>query len=316
MDNIMIEEILKMLPTYLAIVYTGINIKAFANVKLQRKSFSGEIKYNPGSVLDRLHDFSNDELNYDKKKEILRPYVEKLSDYISLEDMKLVRANFNSLHIRRRPSFYLDNNTGTYSNYYNKIIYSKDCALGHEFLHMASSTYDRKTNIDFSGFEQMDDKNIIGTGLNEGYTELLNKRIFDVDSGDNAYAREVRVAKMLELFFDDEKEMTHLYFTCDLPRFIKHLENYAPRGEIIKLITDLDDYCCYNREYGDLFKFAKIISIYDRIYKWFISKSNDQEKINKLEKLIKEDKVVSKINETRNNILNEKSDNQNIGIKR
>lgn len=313
MDNMMIEEMLKMLPTCLAIAYIGINIKAFAKVKLQRKSFNGEIKYNPGSVLDRLRDFSNDELNYDKKKEILRPYVEKLSNYIPLEDMNLVRANFNSLILKKRLSSCLEKNSGTYSNYYNKIIYSKKWALGHEFLHMASSTYDRKTNIDFSGFEQLDEKNIIGTGLNEGYTELLNKRIYGVEPDDRVYTREVRVAKMLELFFDDEKEMTHLYFTCDLPRFIKHLENYAPRGEIIKLITDLDDYCRYNTEYGDLFKFAKIISVYDRIYKWFISKSNDQEKIKKLEELINEDKVVSKINEMRNNIFNEESDDQNIG---
>jgi len=297
-----IEEIIRLLPIALALEFTGINIRALAKAKLQRKSFSGEIKYNPGSVLDRLRDFSNDELNYDKKKEILRPYVEKLSDYIPLEDMKLVRANFNSLIIKKRPSSWLQKNTGTYSNYYNKIIYSKVCALGHEFLHMASSTYDRETNIVFSGFEQIDDKNIIGTGLNEGYTELLNKRIYGVKSNDRVYTREVRVAKMLELFFEDGKEMTHLYFTCNLPGLIKHLESYAPRNEIIKLIIDLDDYNTYNNEYGDLFKFAKIISIYDRIYKWFISKSNNQEKIMKLEELINEDKIISKIVDERNNI--------------
>lgn len=292
-------DIIQIIDSVLLLTYSGItlgcvtlNIRAFRKAKLQRKSFSGEIKYNANSVLNRLPDFCEEKINY-TRREMLRPYVEELCENLSSEDLKLVCENFKTLSVEKKDKLSERHVIGTYSHFLNEIIYANKHALGHEFLHMASSTYDKENDINFFGFKQTDDNNIIGNALNEGYTELLNVRFYKASLDEISYFDEVKIAAMLELFFDSEKEMTHLYFSCDLPGFIKHFEKYSPREEIIKLIVDMDDYMIYKTHNADFLGLMKLVSIYQRIYKWFISKNSNYEKLKRLEQLINEDRLVS-----------------------
>lgn len=291
-----VEDIIKFLPVGLPMACVIYDTKVLAKAKLQRKSFRGEIKYSANSVLSKLPDFYKDEIDY-TKREILRPYVEKLCNYISLEDMKLVRRNMRNLKVEKNLKTLFTGCIGYYDFITNEISYRKDKILGHEFLHMASTVYNQKNDVDFCGFSQSDAKNIIGTGLNEGYTELLNSRIYGVPLNEICYSDQVRIARMLELFFDDEKEMTHLYFSCDLLGVIRQLEKYAPREEIIKLIIEFDDFNVYSNYNGislsRIMSSIKISRIYKKIYKWFSLKSDNQEKLIELEKIIKEDKIAS-----------------------
>ena len=130
------------------------------------------------------------------------------------------------------------------------------------------------------------------------FSKLLN-----IKQKEDVYVNEVRMAKMLELFFDNKEDMINLYFTCDLLGFIKQLEKYAPREDVIKLIIDMDDYSVYN-SHSNFLAIKTSASIYERIYNWFVTNNNDQEKINELEKLINEDKIVSDILKRQNIQLN------------
>jgi hypothetical protein len=88
---------------------------------------------------------------------------------------------------------------------------------------MASSISDEVNDINYSGFKQVDDNNIIGNALNEGYTELLNARFYEVNYDEIAYIEEVRMARMLELFFEDKKEMVRGTYEGFYLRGWKHL---------------------------------------------------------------------------------------------
>lgn len=300
-----VENLIKGFPICLAIASTTINTYAIRKAKLQRKSFSGEISYNADSVLARTRSFSEDKLDY-TKREILKPYVEKLVKNLSLEELKIIRRNLNTVKVEKSYKPLFLGLLGYYDIKKNEISYLVPESLGHEFLHMSSTIYDRINDIYFSGFSQEDGKNIIGLSLNEGYTELLTSRFYNIKQKESVYVNEVRMAKMLELFFDNKEEMTRLYFTCDLLGFIKQLEKYAPYEDVIKLIIDMDDYSVYNH-YSNFLSIKKSASIYERIYNWFVTNSNDQEKINELEKLINEDIIVSNIFKRQNIQLSNKN---------
>lgn len=278
------------IPIYL----TSKNIATIAKAKLQRKSFNGEVVYGVKSIFRKLPDISFNKIDY-KNREILKVYVERLSKHIPLEDMKLVYKNINSVKVERslKPLLYCA--SGYYEVVINKISFSSLDAIGHEFLHLASSVYDDRIDMDFSGFSQQKRKtSMIGNGINEGYTQLLNERIYGITPKNEAYYNEYKMAKMLELFFDTKEDMQHLYFNCDLPGLVEQLEKYASYKEVVKLITDIDDYSTYDEKTILLAKLKKI-SIYKRIYNWFISKSNNPKKINGLEAIIDEDKLISSV---------------------
>lgn len=307
MDNAVIQELIKFLEIYIPACITTVgivgNINASRKIKLQRQSFSGEIICGVDSLIRKYSTFSTD-VKYRSQK-LIGPFVDKLINYIPNEDTKLLNENIQTLKVRRKKPAPFSDFGGIYIYDENKILYHIEEDLGHELLHTASYIYDPRIDTYFSGFSQEDEKNCIGRSLNEGYTELLNYRIFGVSNKDLVYNGEIIIAKLIELFFEDEKEMMHMYFNCNLSGFVDYMEKYAPREEIIKLITDIDDYSILKKSTITRAK-IKTISIYERLYKWFVAKCDDQEKIKKMEELIKEDKIATFVLD---NIKEEFSDN-------
>lgn len=119
-------------------------------------------------------------------------------------------------------------------------------SIFHELLH--SSSFVKYNTTLFGGFEIMeledanDETNAkyrIGTGLNEGFTQLLTLRYFSDATPLDSYIPFVRVAKLLSAIVGQEK-MENLYFDADLLGLIHELEKYAPTEEIIKFLRRLD----------------------------------------------------------------------------
>ena len=179
---------------------------------------------------------------------------------------------------------------GMYDIQKNTIRYTLKSTIGHEFLHMASSYYDAATKTEYCGFFQTKGFDTIGEGLNEGYTELLASRIYEKNHKVGAYKKEVGVTRLLELFFDNPKEMEDYYFNHNLPGLIHHMEQYAPREEIIKLIHEID-------EMHNLSNILSPISIYQQVkiqmklYEWFRLKNKNSQKLESFESFLKENKI-------------------------
>lgn len=102
------------------------------------------------------------------------------------------------------------------------------------------STYMRTDRYLFFGFEQYDlvDKKSFGKAINEGYTQLLAHRYFNVSSESNYYFL-VYQLQFLETIIGKEK-MESLYMNADLYGLVDELKKYAYYKDISKFITYFD----------------------------------------------------------------------------
>ena len=124
---------------------------------------------------------------------------------------------------------------GTYDVRKNEIKLYDGCEtdLYHELMHMASSRYEDGNRYEGFATNCYENANseYIGYGLNEGYTELLTRRYFDIkdDESDvsDGYDYLVYLARLIEIIVGEEK-MQHFYFKADLPGLISELSKYVP----------------------------------------------------------------------------------------
>lgn len=223
-----------------------------------------------------------------KKVKLVKPYINKLKDATSQDNLKILNHNLKNLKISRK--FLLL--TGTFGYYYSlkkEIAYSSKKVIGHEVMHAASSILVREVSL--SGFAQRDAKTSIGIGLTEGYTELLAFRLFGKKI--DFYKYLVRINKMIELFFDDKTEMENYYFNCDLPALIRKLEGFADRKQVIDLITKLDIFALAPDL--EIFLSKRKVDICLTLYEWFLNANPSIEKIKKMESIMSEDKLLKYI---------------------
>lgn len=134
--------------------------------------------------------------------------------------------------------------------------------LFHELLHVASSD----DIYAMSGFKAIFKNNItdMGNGLTEGYTELLNRRLFN--SEENAYIYLQRMAMLIEQFYENKKEMMSDYFNCNLPNLIQELLKHMSLEEAVDIIVDMDILLKNNmlNELDYIKQVNRIIRIYKR----------------------------------------------------
>ena len=132
---------------------------------------------------------------------------------------------------------------GSYRSKTNRIdIYDdEESIIYHELLHMASSMYvDKKQYEGFCdmSFDMAD--YIIGSAINEGYTELLARRLFNIESTVcNGYEYATYIAMLLEKIVEKDN-MQRYYFTANLPGLIDELCLYDSKDNIINFLTDSD----------------------------------------------------------------------------
>lgn len=135
---------------------------------------------------------------------------------------------------------------GDYSLEKNEITVSSPYSIFHELFHMSSSYYDCKCHISYSGFWysssiSFDGRFIdLGSGIDEGYTELLAKRYFgEKYEMSTVYTFESSIASKVEKIIGRDR-MEELYFKADVLGFINELKKYTSLEETIRFISVLD----------------------------------------------------------------------------
>ena len=126
-----------------------------------------------------------------------------------------------------------------------KVVDETDeSTIFHELFHLASSYYDSRTKMSYCGFKQNNRSASynIGTGINEGYTQLLTNRYTEEDP--YSYPKETRIAEIIESVIGKENMQKH-YFMGNLKGLIDELAKYKSKEEVMKFIQMID----FNLEY-------------------------------------------------------------------
>ena len=171
-------------------------------------------------------------------KENLKNFISRIGDlsieYHSYKDMPSENGYFIS---------------GTYNSTQNAInIYfdKNKSVLAHELLH-AASTDSEYNRVGFSIiFEKV---GMVGKGLNEGYTELLNQRLFNHQCNSylcNSYLYLTLLAEQLEDFYENKEDMMTDYFNANIFNLIGELLKSMTLEEAIDIIVDMDVFLEYN----------------------------------------------------------------------
>lgn len=121
---------------------------------------------------------------------------------------------------------------------YTKAV--KDKVLPHELFHMASTVKRPSDGSIFSGFSQSTNRGnyeLLGRGINEGYTQLLTERYFNV--GYKVYSIESLIASKLENIIGKEN-MEKMYFDANLKGLTYELSKYMDEKSIIIFLYAVD----------------------------------------------------------------------------
>lgn len=200
----------------------------------------------------------NFEMYYCKNvRNIIMLFYNVLKNNIDNNNLSLFYKNIESLEIKNkikasdslfslflngvlvRGSYDVRNNTIYLANYNGML--SSD--ITHELLHMSSALYDYETDVDYCGLSQNYDDIKIGYALNEGCTELYNKRFFP-ECSDECYAYETLIASLIE-FIISKENLEKYYFNADLLGIVNDLSLYSNRIKVDRFLIRLD-YLLYN----------------------------------------------------------------------
>ena len=144
---------------------------------------------------------------------------------------------------------------------------------------MATSFYNKKLKIGYSGFQQIFFYKIesIGYGLNEGYTDLLVNRYFNNKIKYRCYSYEVCTffsQKLEEIV--GTKRMENYYLNADLFGLYHYLLNFDTGENIAQFIVSLD----YLLKYASMFhpekckNYFALLECY--LAKWYINKMKQE----------------------------------------
>ena len=220
-------------------------------------------------------------------------YVSKENFQTCIKNLQTVKINHitleNDMKIFMQNLLSLTTAAGTYNPYDNTInLYSdkiNEQVLSHEFLHMASSKGEKSGFRLITRFENTE----IGRGLNEGYTELLNTRIWKYEK--NSYKYNVKITRLIETFFDNPKDMENAYFNNDLDEVFKQFLKYGTKEEFFEIMTNLDNLATTKQI---IFNKLDNIKTQLKLYE-IIKRSNDQEKITNFENILDENEFIKKL---------------------
>jgi hypothetical protein len=184
----------------------------------------------------------------------------------NLKTLKINYYNFIFERLRRR-----DPASGVYSPRRNAISIMEgylETAIYHELLHMASS-YVSSDGISYSGFSQFSSnkENItnIGFTLNEGYTELLNRRYFGFNPDDSAYDLEVNIVSQLEKVVG-QRTMESLYMRADLNGLIDELSKYSSVEDAVNFVHNFDMAASTDNSEERAFYYRNVVGYIIEIY--------------------------------------------------
>ncbi len=201
-----------------------------------------------------------DELTIDEK---YKPYIK--------EFIKKTSANFNfrnpneklkTLTIKQRTilqTLLFPTSEASYDIFNNKIYVGKniDDSIYHELFH-AFTSYKKNALSTVSGFNYTNIHANIARRLNEGYTDLLTNRYFDIDV---AYMIEANIARKTELILG-EKNMQNFYASNNLYAIIKFLSKFSSEEEALTFINSVDKLGIYRNNIKKSIQIMNILSNY------------------------------------------------------
>lgn len=215
-------------------------------------------------------------------REIVNEFVEVLQKYFP-DAIDNFYRNINQADIRRRFFHTLKHdNSGYYdprSDVDQEIQVSDYSCMFHELFHLASTIFiENGTLVGFHQevTEKDGSQSSVGSGLNEGYTELMTRRYFgEKHAMMEAYELQVQIAESLELVVGKEL-MEKLFLTGNLHGLIEELKQYASEDEIRRFIFNMDISLSakkMNKEYYEYNKYF-LREINKFLLKIFYSKQN------------------------------------------
>lgn len=202
-------------------------------------------------VIDSNEIFENiSQLDIDYKKINNSEYKFELNNFIRIMkknfpdiDQRLLAKNINFLNIEYTPH----KRDSYYYPLTNTITLSKRQDIYHELFHMASAMVDDEYDLIYQGISQCDlisRKKQIGTtitfGINEGYTELLTERYFNINTRENyIYDIEKFYASKIEEIIGFKK-MAEIYFKANLNELMRELLNYQSEENVVYMLECID----------------------------------------------------------------------------
>lgn len=247
------------------------NVKVVKKRNIKTASFSKEENEKFENVLKKLK----------LENKNLYVFTQSLLDIMPKENLRNFMNNIENINIEYEPyKKALKNDGMLVTGFYNPVrntikIFTNEKqsseakkTLNHELLHLASTDSEYNA-IGFSA--KFLKAGLFGNGLNEGYTELLNQRIFQSKSKNKSenYLYLTFLAEEIENFYENKEDMLKHYFQADIFSLINELEKSMTTEEAIGLIADMDLFL--NQDDVNLLYFLKlrqkIMNIYCRRYK-------------------------------------------------
>lgn len=287
-------------------IYIGANVKRSLKIKKQNKQNQWTLyrqtpdifgqKYKPtiyAKISKEDLKIFNDILSEMKYPEELTEIVKQFKNHVTPENFKTCLWNLKTVKIKK---FTLENDikefinnllnlqiaSGSYlySNNTINLYFTRKSTLSHEFLHMASAIDLLHCGFRYSTYDNQWIE--IGRGINEGYTELLNHRIFKSKS--LSYYHNVKIARLFETFFDDRQDMENAYFHGDIESLYKVFCEYGTKEEFFKIMNNLDNLATTKIPiYNTITSVQTQLKLYD-----VIKRSKDKEKISTFETILDE----------------------------
>lgn len=238
---------------------------------------------------------------------------------ISIDDDKLYSALdlFAKNHYKYRDTLYYNLQTVSKEDIYsddvigfyllekdkNVIAYIELLDCYHEFLHMASTSFDEKTETIYSGFGIVGNQNRLnyGEGITDGYIELLvgrelnnDKEITKYDDDGNSYLVPTyfyskTLARQLEIIVGKEL-LEDMFFKNGFNRLETFLMQYKNQKEVTQFFKNCDA-ATLASETNNIILNRMALQAQDFLFD--ICKNNYPDKLSELskEKIIKEDKM-------------------------
>ena len=238
-----------------AVLIGYITVKSLKTVSLQFDKIPKDISrvVIPSSIEKKYSSIDYNHINDLNYNEEIKNFVDVLKNSFAEEHLTNLYNNVNSVKIndqtkKKIPSILSIFLGGSYNNLNNSItVYDNNSTIYHELFHLASYKEDDENR--YNGFCQTKKRisdnltgNIIGKGLNEGYTEVLANRYFPDYENDNitdeyVYLRLI-TQKVEEIV--GKETMEGLYLDASLDGLVNELRKYTSDKEIMQFIADTD----------------------------------------------------------------------------
>ena len=194
-----------------------------------------------------------------KIKNILENFVNVMNDNFNEEDLGNLYDNIIWVLFKKYISIKYNGDYDPVTNIIRALSEDDFDSIHHELIHMSANPYDN-TN-DYGGFYYTIDEYSIGYGLDEGYTELLNKRYFNSKT-ENVYRLQIIICRYLEELIGKNK-MEKMYLNANLFGIIKELKQTHKTKEIERFIAAID----FTHDYDNINRLAdcEIVTLYTQI---------------------------------------------------